>query len=196
MLPIDKTQFHHNLELTKAYCHAQMAGKEADVARVFRSYNPIVNGGPLYTFKKENFDFEIELGIRSCTKTEWLVYPITEKDFVDSLFVEQLQSKERNRGNEKYETSLLGRIVISQIDCTLTDGASEVESQGLFDVYDMPPVDTWFYLCNSNEGRLLFAWIPTAFVERTQGAIDVNMVNCIGWFDEWFEADYWITMGV
>lgn len=158
-----------------------MAGKEGDVAKVFRSYNLVVNGAPLYTFEVEDF-FSVS---SFHTVTQWLIDPISEKGFVDSLFQEQLQFKEWNRRIVNSENPLWGKIVISQIDNTITDGGSEACSLGLFDVYDMPPVDTWFYLCNSEAGRLLFAWIPTAFINYAEEAIAVNCMDGISWFDKW-----------
>ena len=192
MLHINKARFHHNLELTKAYCQAQMAVKETGVAEVFRSYNPVVNGVPLYYFMLADFG-----SYESCyPATQWEIDPVREEDgLVVSLFREQLHFKKKCTEIGNSENPLWGRIVISQIDNTFTDGFSEACSVGLFDVYDMPPVNTWFYLCNSKKGRLLFAWIPTAFLKYAQEAIAVNCVDCIGWFDEWYEADYWITMG-
>jgi hypothetical protein len=41
-----------------------------------------------------------------------------------------------------------GRLLIFEPDMTVFDGASENASQGYFDIYDVPPFDTWVWYCN------------------------------------------------
>jgi hypothetical protein len=111
---------------------------------------------------------------------------------VNSLFHEQLAYKASclagiTPSNEKYQ----GNIIISNIDESVNDGASEVSSAELFDQYDIPPVDTWFYLMKAENGtRILFAWIPQAYLHDANEAVDVNCVDCIGWFKDWYPEEY------
>ncbi|WP_430899745.1 MULTISPECIES: hypothetical protein [unclassified Paraflavitalea] len=76
-----------------------------------------------------------------------------------------------------------GEILVAEIDNTICDGASMVESEGFIDVYDCPPIDTWFYLShNASGGQLLYAWVPKPFVYYVHGAIKVNCVDCLYWY--------------
>jgi hypothetical protein len=64
------------------------------------------------------------------------------------------------------------------------DGASEWESEGFFDLYDLPPIDTWVYIAPNREGRKdLYAWVPDKFTQLAQNAIDVNCMDMIRWFE-------------
>lgn len=190
MLHIDKNIFKSNLELTKEYCRLQIEGKENDNAKVFRSYNPILNDKPLFSFNVEYFNFEIEPNLSHCTLTNWAIDPTDSKNIVDDLFIEQLNFKKQFLLNTNFEKRTSGKIIISQIDCTVIDGASEVQSLGLIDNYDIPPIDTWFYIIETEESRLLFAWIPNEFVYYANQAVLVNCVDCMGWFDEWYNDEY------
>ncbi len=190
MLNIDKNIFNHNLELTKEYCRLQIEGNEKDTAKVFRSYNPTLNDKPLFSFNVEHFNFEIEPNVNHCTLTNWAIDPIESVNVINDLFIEQLDFKKQSLLNTIFGKEPSGKIIISQIDCTVTDGASEVESLGLIDIYDIPPIDTWFYLTETKEGRLLFGWIPNEFVHYANEAILVNCVDCINWFEEWYYKEY------
>ncbi|HEX8506920.1 MAG TPA: hypothetical protein VF630_16260, partial [Hymenobacter sp.] len=105
-----------------------------------------------------------------------------------NLFEEQLKVKEALRFVRvaKYD----GEILAVEIDNTIVDGASESVSEGLVDVYDMPPIDTWFYKVEGDNGILLFAWIPKEFKWFADEAIAVNVVDMLRWFKDWYPADY------
>lgn len=77
-----------------------------------------------------------------------------------------------------------GLILVAEIDATIVDGASESISQAFIDGNDCPPIDTWFYKIQSKLGLVFYAWIPEQFVEITQNAIDVNVVECFTWEDD------------
>ena len=192
MLKLDKNIFGCNLRLTQEYCRLQLdSQQQQDNAKILRSYNPVVNDQSLFLFIVEHFDFDIESNLNSCTLTKWAIDP-TEREneyLIDKLFKDQISFKESlalTDTNKAYE----GDILISQIDCTVIDGASEVQSLGLIDVYDMPPIDTWFYLTRSKESRLLFAWIPKELRHYANEAVLVNCVDCINWFQNWYPKDY------
>jgi len=195
MLNIDKNKFFHNLKLTQQYCRLQLDKSCSDKAKIFRSYNPTLNGKPLFSFEVHQFNFDIVPNLNTCTLTHWQVDPTERKNkfLIEGLFEQQIDYKESQKYlsiNEKFE----GDILISQIDCTVIDGASEVQSFGLVDIYDMPPIDTWFYLTKTKQSRLLFAWIPNKFKHYATEAVLVNCVDCINWFYKWYPQDYKETM--
>lgn len=165
--------------------------QQFDNAQIFRSYNPTVGNKPLFAFKVERFDCDIGPNLSSCTLTQWAVDP-TEKQnerLIDKLFAQQISFKESQVSVDTIKT-FRGDILVSQVDCTVIDGASEVQSLGLVDIYDMPPIDTWFYFTKSKESRLLFAWIPEPFTHYANEAILVNCVDCINWFQSWYPEIY------
>jgi hypothetical protein len=187
MLNIDKNIFSENLALTQAYCELQIDRQEQNNASVLRSFNPIISGKPLFTFEEQTFSFELEPGKNSCTIAEWSIDPVrsSNQQLIEDLFEQQLNHK-KERTLLNFVSSYKGDILISAIDECLTDGASEVSSLGLIDIYDMPPIDTWFYLHQSEQGRLLFGWIPQLLRHYANEAILVNCVDCIHWFDSLF----------
>lgn len=189
MLNIDRDIFNHNLEITKEYCHLQINGKEKDIAKVFRSYNPILNEDPLFSFEDVKLDFDIEPDINHYTLTYWAIDPTEDENFYNELFVKQLDFKKERILNTDFEKNLSGKILISEIDYTVTDRVSEIQSLGLFDVCDNPPIDTWFYMMKVKETRLLFAWIPDEFVHYANEAIQVNCLDCIYWFGEEYSKE-------
>lgn len=185
MLDIDEDIFNDNLELTKAYCRLQIEGEVKDNAKVFRSYNPMLDGKPLFCFKTEYFNFDIEPNLNHCTLTTWAIDPLDNENTVDNLFVEQLAFKKESLSDNEFKGQSAGKIIVSEIDYTFVDGASEIQSLGLIDLYDMPPIDTWFYLVKTKETRLVFAWIPDEFVHYANEAVLVNCVDCIQWFEDY-----------
>ena len=191
MLKIEKNIFARNLSLTQEYCRMQLDKEQRDNAQVFRSYNPTLNDKPLFSFKVEYFDFDIEPNLNSCTLTEWALDP-TEREnghLIDRLFEQQIKFKESQVSIDNSK-AFQGDILISQIDCTVVDGASEVQSLGLIDIYDIPPIDTWFYFTTSKESRLLFTWIPKELRHYADSAVLVNCVECINWFQNFYPKEY------
>ncbi|MGX7687823.1 hypothetical protein ACWA1C_11710 [Flectobacillus roseus] len=74
----------------------------------------------------------------------------------------------------------LGQILEFDIDLTTHDGAPCAESDGFVDESDIPPIDTWFYLTKTK----LYCWIPTIFIEKMQGAIDVEIFDSYRWIKD------------
>lgn len=168
-----------------------MAKPITDATRLFRSFNPTIHGNLLFSFKEEQFDFEIAPGINRCNLTNWTIDPLKtgNDDLIYNLFNQQLDFKNHHVGNNNSQIRK-GDIFVAHLDGTVKDGASEVQSMGLIDSYDIPPIDTWFYLADSSVGRLLFAWIPMEFRHYANEAILVNCVGCIDWFKDAFPEDY------
>jgi len=185
MQETDDLTFHENLLLTQIYCGQQLLNCEKNSASIFRSINPFRNGKRVFEFKISDYGFEP--GTRYNFSTEWTQDPLRDESsklFFNELFDLQLLQKRENIKGLIYDQEFKGGILIVAIDDTITDGMSEVCSEGLIDVYDCPPIDTWFYLTNNPEGRLLFAWIPKEFTYQANEAINVNCVNCIYWLKE------------
>jgi hypothetical protein len=189
MLNIDKQIFAENLKLTQAYCDVQLKKGIIDNAKIFRSYNPIYGDKHLFSYVSERFDFEIEPNLKHCTLTRWIVDPTEKESIVDNLFAEQINYKKQAVSSIEADKIHSGRILVSQIDCTVIDGASEVQSLGLIDLYDIPAIDTWFYMTRTKESRLLFAWIPKELVKYADEAVQVNCVDCINWADIWYPQE-------
>jgi len=167
----------------------QVDKKENDNAKVFRSFNPIRNNKPIFSFALSKFDFGIQPNLNYCTLTKWSIDPTCNENIVNRLFEEQINFKQKHISFDK-ERTYEGKILVSQIDCTVIDGASEVQSLGLVDIYDIPPIDTWFYLTRNKESRLLFAWIPGEFEHYANEAVLVNCVDCVNWFEQCYSEDY------
>ena len=190
MLNINKQIFADNLKLTQAYCDLQLKNDISDNAKILRSYNPHHGDKHLFSFVTEQLDFEIEPNLKHCTLTKWIVDPTDKESIVDNLFTEQINHKKQFVSSIETDRTYLGRILVSQIDCTVIDGASEVQSLGLIDLYDIPAIDTWFYMTRTKESRLLFAWIPNELVKYADEAVQVNCVDCINWADIWYPQEF------
>lgn len=105
MLDIDENIFNANLELTKAYCQLQIEGKVKDNAIVFRSYNPMLDGKPFFSFKTEYFNFDIEPNLNHCTLTEWAIASFESNNIVNELFVGQLAFKRQSLSNTELKNN-------------------------------------------------------------------------------------------
>lgn len=191
MLKIDKKIFAYNLNLTQQYCRVQQHKIEADPAKVFRSFNPMHKSRPLFSFQVNEYSFEIKPGLNTCTIAKWLFDPVGMgcKKLVDRLFAQQITHKAAvvDFYNQQIDE---GEILVAEFDDTVMDGASEVASLGFIDLYDLPPIDTWFYLMKHQNTRILFAWIPTTFKQLVQEAIEVNCLDLLKWFRDFSPKDY------
>jgi hypothetical protein len=83
-----------------------------------------------------------------------------------------------------------GRLMVYFPDADLCDGAAELETDGWFDGYNIPPWDTWAGFFQDGRSatdayaRYLVAWVPPAFVEIARRGIEVNPEQCIAWLDD------------
>jgi len=182
MFEMDNTLFYESLLLTQAFCDKQLLNTDKNVASILRSINPIYHGKKLFDFKITDYGYVPES--RYGFSTEWTLDPLrNESTFYKDLFAFQLSQKRLIIGDSIIKHKFEGRILVAEIDHTLTDGASEVASDGLIDVYDCPPIDTWFYFANDSAKRSLFAWIPQQFVYNANEAIEVNCLDSLYWFE-------------
>lgn len=172
---INKKDFLNNLNLTQNYCETQIKKRSKNFASILRSINPIIEGEELFSFNLNKFE---GFDIKDLFLTEWNIELFDKNNFLPEIFEKQLKYKLDNVNCE--EIKFNGRILVSEYESTVTDGASEVESKGIIDIYDLPPIDTWFYICDDG---LLYSWIPKDFENLTNNAIEVNCVDILKWMD-------------
>jgi len=188
-LKIDIKEFQQNLLLTQKYCDGQLEFDNKVNGSILRSINPIYNSQNIFSYSaNKNKSTDNDNRVR----LNWNLDPHGDRNdnLIADLFDKQLIEKVNAVGHDKTIENFSGEILVSEIDCTLIDGASEDVSGGLIDCYDCPPIDTWFYLATIKERRILFAWIPQQFLEDAENAIQVNCVNCIHWLKEWEPEEY------
>ena len=195
MLEIDYDLFISNLAKTQEYCHRQMSDTVEDDtiidrASLFRSFNPEVGEREIFEFRLEEYRDSNNNGLGVVKTVNWTTDPHQNYSLIEDLYHDQQAFKEKCLPGFSLQTRYFGEIVISEIDISVTDGASAADSYYLFDDCDLPPIDTWFYLLNKGDTRLIFAWIPDEYKTLVEDAIAVNCVECIGWFREMFPDDY------
>jgi hypothetical protein len=169
MLKIDRKVFNENLLLTQTYCEMQLANTDKSAAEILRSFNPEYDGKQVFSYEFNTYKQVI-----------WTRDPLYN-DLYDKLFEDQMLHKRNTVILSDTNIEFKGRILLAEVDTTITDGASESVSEGFIDGNDCPPIDTWFYNTQNSTGRVFYAWIPEQFIALTQNAIDVNAIECITW---------------
>ena len=89
-----------------------------------------------------------------------------------------------------------GRLLAYFPEDNLADGVAATESEGFFDVDNIPPYDTWVWMVPSMrtfqyadgasgemEANYLVAWVPPDFIQLASRGVDVNPEECIRWLD-------------
>ncbi len=77
-----------------------------------------------------------------------------------------------------------GRLLCSEPDVTVSDGVSQLESNGFIDYDDIPACDTWVYGGTDGDlGRYLIAWIPAPLHPLVEQGMEYNCVECVRWLD-------------
>jgi hypothetical protein len=92
-----------------------------------------------------------------------------------------------------------GRLLFYMPDGTDHGGASENETEGFFDAWDVPPWDTWIYYSQGSQDKeryyfesrgwvnhpetksRLVCWIPPALIEVVEDGIEVDPMSCLMW---------------
>jgi hypothetical protein len=179
---LDIELFRKNLLVTQQYCYLQFKYAVKSVTQALRTIDKY-NGVELFSYEPHagNEFFEPFISVN------WSLDPIfsEDKNLHNKLFDTQLHYKELFLADNPIKNmEAKGRILISEIDMTFVDGASEALSEGLIDINDCPPIDTWFYITDFEHGRLLYAWIPEHLIELVDKAIEVNFIDCIYWYEE------------
>lgn len=176
---VDKKEFLENLKLTQSYCDEKLKDPSKSLASILRTINPIINEKQIFDYEPEYFDFlDASLILTKWNLTEKQYYT----DIVLALYNKQLNIKKEY--NKTSQTTFDGRILVSEYECSVTDGASEVEAKGLIDIHDLTPIDTWIYIDNKN--NLLFSWVPEKYIDLINNAV---LVNCVGIL-KWMDTDY------
>jgi hypothetical protein len=81
-----------------------------------------------------------------------------------------------------------GRLLVYLPDINLSDGAAEIESDGFFDVFNVPPFDTWVSFFEDTTldlsyQKLLLCYVPARAVHLAEAGIEVNPEECILWLE-------------
>jgi len=172
-------RFYDNLLTTKHYCEQQLVQFPVKPdGSILRSYNPKSGNHNLFEFKELN-----SYG-KKFLSAHWTIDPDENADLVPDLYTEQLKYKNEIVIWEKPYDYFKGRIAVVDYEAVIYDGVSEFSSDGFFDFYDLPPIDTWFYMTRNNTGRRdIYAWIPQRFIKNTNEAMAVNLLDVIKWRD-------------
>jgi hypothetical protein len=184
MLTINQDEFNLNLLITKHYCERQQQNTDLPVAEVLRSFNPEYKGKKICGFNR----FQWPGNPKIFAEVKWNIDPLeSAKGFsYNDLFEKQIAYKKEVIQFFDPDTEFDGKILVAEIDNVICDGASEDESDGFIDYNDCPPVDTWFYMTeNSNCRMVLYAWIPEPYIHLVNEAIAVNMLSVIIWLDDY-----------
>ncbi|HEX8348540.1 MAG TPA: hypothetical protein VF598_01140 [Hymenobacter sp.] len=181
MVAIDQTRFFANLRLTQAYCEQQLQHKEKIEWVVLRStINPVCKDGEWFAHMPGAFNE------KPIPWDEWVKKsdPYYQDSFVE-LFSKQLEFKKAASNGLSCNDADRGRILVVEYGENIPDGAVEPETEGLFDKWDLPPIDTWFYNdYSATRGGILFAWIPERFIELADKAIGVQFLDILNWFEK------------
>ena len=78
-----------------------------------------------------------------------------------------------------------GRLLLYEPDVNLACGAAEAESNGFFDVNNVPAWDTWVWYIEgeSVENNYLISWVAPQIVDVVEAGVIVNPEECIQWAD-------------
>ena len=83
-----------------------------------------------------------------------------------------------------------GRLLVYFPDADLCDGAAQAESDGFFDVYNVPPWDAWVGYFEDSLDRsrsydsYLIAYVPEKILTLATDGILVNPEACIMWLSD------------
>jgi hypothetical protein len=180
MLKIDQEEFFASLKITQAYCAQQLQQPwQSEFLALRTSLQPV--------YRNQQW-FVTALGIKGEAATielaEWLrqTDPDDPARFAD-VFTQQLAHKMVASAELAPQVFYPGRILVADYGLNIPDGVVEMETDGFFDEFDLPPIDTWFYNGYSEpEGGILFAWIPKQFAGLAQRAIDMQFLDILHWF--------------
>ncbi|HEX8503807.1 MAG TPA: hypothetical protein VF630_00450 [Hymenobacter sp.] len=194
MEPIDKAVFLSNLRLTQIYCEQQLQHTKKNSASILRSINPVCNGKPVIEFELQTGYLHKDSGF--CFIANWTVDPHQDVNgfSYSELFQKQLEIKEAAKLTNS-DAEYNGEILVAEFEDSTADGAPEVESGGLLDIWDCPPIDTWFHQLELNGRKIFFAWIPQPFVKLANNGIEVAPLDNIHWFKKWAPLEYKRLLG-
>ena len=133
----------------------------------------------------------VEYGIRQNYRS-----PSLQPSFLGSDRFATIESVARRRSTllkrnaaKSENSSFGGRLVSIFIDESHTDGVADKATNGFFDLYDIPPWDTWIAMGHSHRTNdatketFLLAWVPSEFISRVDDAIGASVSSSIVWTD-------------
>jgi len=144
--------------------------RNGNYGTVFRQFNPVVNGEPLFTIEVDY--------------TTWN-RDVYELEYLKQALQQALEQRDSQSSKERLDYSdfqRLGRILYFENQVTTHDGTAIVHSDCFVDESDVPPIDTWLYF-DAEKGNL-FCWIPRELERVMQKAIDVEMLDSYHWLDK------------
>jgi hypothetical protein len=132
--------------------------------------------------------------LRTC-KPKYLVSP---EDQLNSVCTSRSLGLPESARRGPAVTGLCGGRLVAYIPSfNLDDGVAEAESNGFFDVNNIPPCDTWVWMVqcvsykeyadrttSEMETSYLVAWVPPDFIALADAGIRANPESCIRWFEE------------
>ena len=75
-----------------------------------------------------------------------------------------------------------GRLLVCEINESISSGESEAETSGFLDINDRPPWDTWVCRLERDGDQVtLVSWVPQGFEAVVTRGIEVNPYDCIYW---------------
>jgi len=84
-----------------------------------------------------------------------------------------------------------GRLLVCEINMSISSGESEARSQGFFDVDDRPPWDGWLVAFGRTRPsqpdepiECLICWAPEELAPLATEGIRANPCACIGWLED------------
>ncbi|MBC9935048.1 hypothetical protein [Chitinophaga qingshengii] len=168
---IQQEQFLDRLLKVVAWTELLMkehSGVEFNYHSIFRKTNPVIDGAPAYHLTDDSLHWSIDL-YQEYHISNLLEIAIKAREGVTPAILKEITQK--------------GKILAYQTCVTIVDGASEAESDGYVDVYDLPPIDTWFFLAAApkNQYGILYCWVPNAFVDAIDQAQAVNAIEPYEW---------------
>jgi hypothetical protein len=184
MITIDQAKFFANLQLTQSYCERELQHKEKADWVILRSLiKPFCKDGQWFV---HILSHDMATNGQPISVEAWAqkTDPYHPDSFAE-IFDKQLELKAAKADKLSCENKYEGRILVIEYGLNIPDGANEAETDGFFDEWDIPPIDTWFYNDSSiTNGGILFAWIPEKFVDLADRAIDIQFLGILKWFDK------------
>jgi hypothetical protein len=168
------------LSLTEQYCDLQIKNTHKNSASIFRSINIIYKDKSLYEFELTEYGLDEK---KYCYTTKWNIDLLLNEALFEELYKHQAEHKSIELKSNISNLQSKGKILATSFEETVTDGASEIESDGFVDINDLAPIDTCFYIIYINRARIMLSWVPNEFITNAQNAIDVNCVDIIQWLE-------------
>ncbi|WP_212005010.1 hypothetical protein [Chitinophaga sp. HK235] len=142
--------------------------EQGDYCKVFRQTIPQINGIPAFYFNDKFVGWNIE----------------PNKVNIGGLLADAMAARQVKELPSLQEALDRGKVVAIETNNSLLDGGSEWESMGYVDSWDLPPIDTWFYLSgNGYNNYILYCWVPAAFETIMQRAEEAEIIDNYDWPD-------------